>query len=668
MNPKNVFALMVGIDKYQNPVPALEGCVNDMHAFAGFVETRTRRKGIPLHMNILENQDATRMKIVEQFERHLRQAGKDDMIVFYYSGHGSQEPAHSLFWPLEEDRKNETLVCYDSRMPDGMDLADKELATLIDLVTKKGAQMAVVMDCCNSGSATRSAMVESTPTGTKVRQSPTFEGDRTLDSYILPRDLTSSRGAFSFGGSGSVANQLIVPTPRHVAMSATQPFELAKETWLGGSPRGVFTYSLMEVLGNAVGQLSYSDVVRQVRTMVKQRTTEQSPQLYAETSSDLNLEFLGGVTAQKMNYYFLSHHDTLGWQIDAGATQGLPSQTQSDTKLAVFDPTATDDDLLNPAKAKGKASIREVKPSSSTVRLEGSLVLDKSKSFRTTVTEMALEKLLVHVRGDDPHGVNTAITALGEAGEPSIYLKVVENAGQADYQVVVKDNQYIVIRTTDADDQPLIGQIDGYSVEQARKAAENMVHIAKWENALSMKNPGSRLATSAIRLDLLAAKQDRPIPQGPQGHVFETSPRASQSDLPTFRVRLTNQSGEKLYVSLLYLGSQFEVETSILAQGGVWLDPGAEVFALNGKAFMVGINPAHLALGRTELAENFKVVFSTEELNMDSIKQKGLDAPKVASRSASGQSSRSLIFAANDRGSNSPTWNASTTTITVRAV
>ncbi len=658
MQPKQIFALMVGIDKYQSPVPPLEGCVNDMRAFADFVELRTKRKGIPLHLNILENQFATRFKIVEQFEQHLRQAGKDDMVVFYYSGHGSQEPAHKVFWPLEEDRKNETLVTYDSRQPDGMDLADKELATLLDMIARKGTHISVVMDCCNSGSGTRSALVEESPAKTRVRQTPDFKGLRPLDSYILPREGVNTRGAFHF--EGNVGEKLIVPTPRHVAMSATQPFELAKETWLGGTPRGVFTYSLLEVLGQAVGPLSYQDVLRQVRGLVKQRTSDQSPQLYAEQAADASLEFLGGSTTQNTNFFYLSHNAQLGWEIDAGATQGLRAGGSKDTRLAVYDQQATDQDLVNPRKAKGEVSVKEVRVASSVVRLEGSLSLDRGVRYRARISQMSSSPLLVHVRGNDPHGINTAQVAIGEEGDPSIYLRHIAQPADANYHVVVRNNQYVIIRPTDADDQPLVEQLDGYSAPQARKLASYLVHIAKWERVMMMSNPGSRLPSSAIKLDLLEPQQDQLIVPGRTGYEFLVKTQGNPGDAPRFRVRLTNRSGEKLFVSLLYLGSQFNIEPSLLAQGGLWLDPGAEAFALNGRSIQARVDPGHIAIGRTEAQETFKVIFATSELNTATMKQDSLAAPQA--------STRSLIFDEGPSGANQEAWNCDQTMITVRAV
>jgi uncharacterized caspase-like protein len=58
------------------------------------------------------NEEATCQAIIDGFRRHLCQAGSDDVALFYYSGHGSQEESPPEFWHLEPDRFNETLVCY----------------------------------------------------------------------------------------------------------------------------------------------------------------------------------------------------------------------------------------------------------------------------------------------------------------------------------------------------------------------------------------------------------------------------------------------------------------------------------------------------------------------------------------------------------------------------
>ena len=147
MEKKKLFALFVGIDNYPPSVPSLAGCVNDMMAVREFIEERTLSDGFELHSRTLIDHEATRLNIVRGFEEHLAQAGEDDVALFYYSGHGSQEHAHQVFWATEPDKLNETLVCYDSRTEDGMDLADKELATLIEVEATNKPHILVIMDC-----------------------------------------------------------------------------------------------------------------------------------------------------------------------------------------------------------------------------------------------------------------------------------------------------------------------------------------------------------------------------------------------------------------------------------------------------------------------------------------------------------------------------------------
>ncbi|MEQ9552679.1 MAG: caspase family protein [Coleofasciculus sp. G3-WIS-01] len=75
--------------------------------------------GYKPHIRKLLNQEATRQAIIEGFQQHLCQAGSEDIVLFYYSGHGSQAKTPTEFWHLEPDRLEETLVCYDSRAEGG---------------------------------------------------------------------------------------------------------------------------------------------------------------------------------------------------------------------------------------------------------------------------------------------------------------------------------------------------------------------------------------------------------------------------------------------------------------------------------------------------------------------------------------------------------------------
>lgn len=634
MSARNCYALLVGIDKYQAPVPPLDGCVNDMRAMRDYLVRSMRRSGTPLHMEVLENEEATRLHVVQKFEKHLARATKEDFVFFYFSGHGSQERAHEIFYPIEEDRKNETIVCYDSRSPDGMDLADKELSTLLDVVAQQDPHIVVIMDCCNSGSGTRGTVKTRA-----VRDLP--PRTRSLDSYILPRQ-TQSRAAFNF----DEPSQMIVPNPRHVAMSAAQSFQLAKETTLGGSPRGVFTYSLLEVLNNAVGPMTYEDLMRRVRSLVSERTFEQTPQLYAARNEDSSLIFFDGTTHSDANYYALEFDRDEGWKLDAGSIHGIIGDAFSSAKTTfnVFAEDASESELSDPSMALGRVSVKSVFPAYTLVRAEGGLFLSKDKTYRARLHDMAVPRTKVFVQASG-QAERLLLAALTEDNQAGMYLSQVQREEEADYTVIATpQQQYVITRQTDKEDQPLVEQIHGFSQASAETAIDYLVHIAKWDRTLTLQNPGSMLPSEAVKVEFVEANQDQVLTPGSLGVVFRYDHARGSAHYPKFRVRVVNRGQQRFYCGLLYLSSSFEIRPA-LPQGGVWLEPGQMAWVNGGSPIPGHVSDNWVAIGQRELREVFKVIFSNREFDATLMRQPALNEPKQVPRNLSGQgNTRSLVF------------------------
>ncbi|MHC5827860.1 MAG: caspase family protein, partial [Nostoc sp.] len=151
-----VYALTVGINNYQSPtIPPLKGCVNDITVIDEFLRKHLTNNEDKLFIKKLINHEATRQAIIDGFREHLCQAKSNDVALFYFSGHGSQECAAQEFGHLKPDLLNETLVCWDSRTDDIWDLADKEIAKLIAEVSQNHPHIVIVLDCCHSGGGTR---------------------------------------------------------------------------------------------------------------------------------------------------------------------------------------------------------------------------------------------------------------------------------------------------------------------------------------------------------------------------------------------------------------------------------------------------------------------------------------------------------------------------------
>lgn len=152
---KGICALLVGINDYSASVGKLHGCLNDVDHFHDYLTDNLDRGA--LHIEVVEDADAIRPNVIRRFREHLGRAAADNIIVFQYRCHGARWKSAHEFREFFPDGKDEGLACFDSREPGGFDLAAKELAVLLAEVVRNDRHIAVILDCCHSGSATRGA-------------------------------------------------------------------------------------------------------------------------------------------------------------------------------------------------------------------------------------------------------------------------------------------------------------------------------------------------------------------------------------------------------------------------------------------------------------------------------------------------------------------------------
>jgi len=215
---RNIYALLVGIDNYAPnsviQVPPLKGCENDIRAIETYLKNQIAGGWTLIEPKRLLNQEASRQAIIEGFQKYLCQAGSDDIALFYYSGHGGQEKAPEEFWHLEPDHLDETLVCYDSRISENHDLADKELRYLLAQVAQKNPRIIVILDSCHSGSGTRNI-----PQG--VRLAPEDTRERKLESFIFAQDSTFTNLLLTSSEVDKKKTGLDLPKGRHILLSCS---------------------------------------------------------------------------------------------------------------------------------------------------------------------------------------------------------------------------------------------------------------------------------------------------------------------------------------------------------------------------------------------------------------------------------------------------------------
>lgn len=224
MSKKCLHALLVGINNYHPAsvnVNNLGGSLNDVLTIDEYLRKtfKNHKDFEPVKPKILMDDEASREGVIKAFRAKAAEAKEGDTFYFHYSGHGSREKAPPEFEAAFGEDKNETIVLYDSRTPDGMDLADKELAFLLSEIPK-GVHTVLTMDCCHAGSNSRDA--GDMGVNTNTRQSEDATQKRNLNTYIGP-----------YADQHAAGQDLEVPDSNYLAIGACRHDEKALEIEIG---------------------------------------------------------------------------------------------------------------------------------------------------------------------------------------------------------------------------------------------------------------------------------------------------------------------------------------------------------------------------------------------------------------------------------------------------
>lgn len=655
---RNIYALLVGIDNYnpnsEPPISPLKGCVNDIKAVEIYLRERiAKHSGWKLIEPtdkpwILLNQDATRQAIIAGFQQHLCNADSGDIVLFYYSGHGAQEKAPEEFWELEPDHLDETLVCYDSRTDGCRDLADKELAYLISKVAQKNPQVLVILDCCHSGSGTRDLSAE-----IGVRRSPVDERDRPLSSFIFADDQTALKELLTSPSNlEKKTTGVVLPQGKHIMFSACRDYELAKEYKVEDDQhRGAFSYFLMQTLHRTNGNITYRDLARNINALVCGKVKEQSPQVEATNLEELNKPFLGGAIQERPIYFTLTHSKSQNsWVIDGGFIHAIPKPSnEGDTLLAFFPAGSTSEQLRQLSAALGEAKITQVQQQCSKVEITaGSDKLSETQSYWAVVTNLPLPDLKFYIKGEasEVKGVELVKQALLTAAagnKPSLYLRQVEEAKEADYHLLVSNGQYWILQPED--NRPLVAPIPekieevGYINRNASQVILRLEQIARWHNLLNLSSPAtSSIKSNDVEMEITLLSGQQSLLGKRDGNISSSEMRVEYTyengewKPPILRIKLKNFSNKKLYCNVLDFSESFAISanffnltSSILlmpkeAEGCTEIESYAMDFIVPDEIF---------ERGTTEYKDILKLIVSTAEFDASSVEQDGFNPSPI---------------------------------------
>jgi metacaspase-1 len=263
--PMTKKALVVGIDKYKNPAWNLEGCTLDAAIMSGMMQDHYGFPGD--NVRVLMDDRATKGKIEGRLDWLVRDAKPGDVLVFFYAGHGSQ--VRDRDGDELEDRMDEILCPHDLDWDDP--LTDDILNSYFKRVPQ-GANLTVVFDCCNSGTATRSLLAPVTPEGEIIGK---IEYQKTR--YIKPPLDIEHRSRGIVLKTRRIGEA--ITRENHVLMSACMSNQEAQEKRFGGETRGAFSYYLVAALKRADWKMTCRQAHQDTLTRLRDNGFAQIPQL-----------------------------------------------------------------------------------------------------------------------------------------------------------------------------------------------------------------------------------------------------------------------------------------------------------------------------------------------------------------------------------------------------
>jgi hypothetical protein len=242
-------ALLVGINDYA-PVgaggPDLRGCVNDVRDMAHTLNALGIVPPGPGSIRILTDARATRANILSGLKWLITGAKKGDVLVFHYSGHGSQVPDLSGD-ELEAPPKKDETICPHDYATAGMIKDDDFRNAFIGIAA--GVNLDVILDSCHSGTGTREmAALAAAPEEEQV----TYRYiEPPIDyAYFLDANPTIPMKGILKPAPGE-REVVVVAGLNHVLWAGCRDYQTSAEAPIGGVWRGVFTSCYCRVLRRA---------------------------------------------------------------------------------------------------------------------------------------------------------------------------------------------------------------------------------------------------------------------------------------------------------------------------------------------------------------------------------------------------------------------------------
>jgi hypothetical protein len=230
-------AICIGINNYPGTANDLQGCVNDANDWSALLQS------FGFETSTILDSQATKQNVKAALTSLVTSAGEGDVVVFTYSGHGTQAIDTS---GDEPDAYDEAIYVYD-----GM-IIDDDLRAIINQIKAK-ATLVVISDSCFSGTVTR------------------FIPENARPRFILPEGVTARR---------TVRKRLLLPESDmpEVLVSGCNDKEYSYDADINGRANGAMSAMALKVIKQNP-KATYSQFYTSLRTLLPSSEYPQTPQL-----------------------------------------------------------------------------------------------------------------------------------------------------------------------------------------------------------------------------------------------------------------------------------------------------------------------------------------------------------------------------------------------------
>ena len=617
-----LFGLLVAINEYPDPVRPLNGCVNDIRKVKTYLEEK--QKALTPKLKVLENADATKQNIVDGFRKHLSQAGEGDTALVYFAGHGCQEEADTDIWRYELDGKLECIVTYDGIQegPNGEIItnmiANKELRYLLHELERTKAHIITIFDCCHSGGNTRSVDVDGEKKEMRRVESRLSAScpQRNWEQFIFSD--TISREDLKTKPIGEV-----MPVGQHVQMGACHSDQEAFEVDGGG----IFTNTLLKLLNDVKGEISYFDLRSRIRYKVK-TAYKQTPQVYAqgENAQQMFSGFLGVPITRSENKGNVVYNPNEKWTLDLGAMHGVSPELDN--------VTIEDNDGNEITTAKVVA----LEMSSTKLAIADESKLDQAQGYFATVPGALAQPIRIFIPEDEA-GKEGGTILRKELEGLSDRLILSDSEQESDYAINTQNDTYHITPPFEPD-RPVVKQIKDLTTKSAKTIKGFLRNMAKWHFVRDLYNPNVKIfQKSPIKIEFFEVQDDGSetlLELNGEELLFPYKKQADGNWGNKLRVKITNMHTKGLWLSLVYLGEDYWVYSSLMGEPTVFLEPkgkGQPAWAYGGQALPFNLAPHIVDFNWPNSMNWLKFIVSTTEFDPAIFDQDALPMPGMEEES-----------------------------------